>query len=208
MSLAETCRRAGLSFLEGPAADWWGKAELVAWLEGPYKEATRWSRAAPLRANGTPSLRRSRPPGPPANDDELVRVERIEAVMREARWHVLASLESLASPSGSRAWVERALARGYVVPRSDAEGNATWAPADLRTMRLRDRVESLFAADHLTRPRDYALELIVCHLCEAVVFDQEARERGDCGAHGGTEYDWDQTSRIRKIPRLLRGGEI
>ena len=55
-------------------------------------------------------------------------------------------------------------------------------------MRLGARVESLFAADYLTRPRDYTSELFVCHRCECVVFDHEARERGNCGAHETGKY--------------------
>lgn len=205
-SLAESCRQAGLLFLEGATADWWGKAELVAWLEGPYKEATRFARMNPRASSPPPPLRPSRPPlsGPGgAEDEELLHPERIEAVIREARWHVLAALEALALPAGSHAWVERALARGHVVPRRDAEGNATWVPVDLRGLRLRDRVESLFAADHLARPRDYAVDLVVCHRCEAVVFDHEARVRGDCGAHTRTEFDWDQNSRVHRVARPI-----
>ena len=222
-SLAESCRQGGLLFLEGATADWWGKAELVAWLEGPYTEATRFARlgsragshgstpslatrAGPRASSPPPPLRLSRPPLAGAGgseDEELLRPERIEAVIREARWHVLAALEALALPAGSRGWVERALARGHVVPRRDSEGNATWVPVDLRGLRLRDRVESLFAADHLARPRDYALDLIVCHRCEAVVFDHEARVRGDCGAHTRTEFDWDQNSRVHRVARAI-----
>ncbi|HEY2514237.1 MAG TPA: hypothetical protein VGI39_25395 [Polyangiaceae bacterium] len=203
-SLAESCRQAGLLFLEGAAADWWGKAELVGWLEGPYKEATRFARLGWRASSPPPPLRPSRPPlAGGAEDEELLRPERIEAVIREARWHVLAALEALALPAGSHAWVERALARGHVVPRRDSEGDATWVPVDLRGLRLRDRVESLFAADHLARPRDYAVDLIVCHRCEAVVFDHEARARGDCGAHTRTEFDWDQNSRVHRVARAI-----
>ena len=49
-------------------------------------------------------------------------------------------------------------------------------------MRLRDRLRSLFAADYLNAPYTYA-ELFVCHRCEAVVFDEHAKQLGICGAH-------------------------
>jgi len=49
-------------------------------------------------------------------------------------------------------------------------------------MRLRDRVASLFVADYLNNPAAYS-HLYVCHHCEAIVFEQGARERGMCSAH-------------------------
>jgi hypothetical protein len=167
-------------FLEGVASDW-GKAELAHWLAGPYRDATRFGGAA----------RASTPP--PPMESRLHRGEigeRLDRVVREARWHVLASLEGLALPDGRHKFVDRALAASHVVPRRDSEGRAVWVPVDMQGMRLTARIESLFGADYLTRPRDYATDLFVCHRCEAVVFDREARRRGDCGGHASGRFSY------------------
>ena len=172
-AIASACREAGLQFLEGVAGDW-GKADLALWLAGPYRDATRFG--APIRGSTPPppEPRMSAPGGLGAQIDRIV---------RETRWHVLASLEGLALPDGRHRFVDRALAASQIVARKDSEGCAVWVPVDVPGMRLTARVESLFAADYLTRPSDYGTDLFVCHRCECVVFDREARRRGDCGGH-------------------------
>jgi hypothetical protein len=190
-SLAAMCRDAGLLFLEGASPDWWGEIELAAWLAGPYRDVTRWGRASG-RASTPPPV----PPREGGRDaGESVRPEHFDVVVQEARAHVLAALRALVRPDASHAWLDALLAAGHVAPRSDGEGNLAWGPVDLPGLRLHERVESLFAADHLARPRDYALELLVCGRCESVVFDADARERGDCGAH--TSYATESASRVR-----------
>lgn len=195
-SMATMCRDAALAFLDGVAADW-KKLELAAWLAGPYREATRFGDWA----------RRSVPP-PSLDEHEVLRQALVADVMRDARWHVLASLEAVAMPSSHRGFVELSLAAGHVVPRRDGDGHVAWVPVDLRGMRLRDRVESLFAADYLIRPKDYVTELLVCTRCEAVLFDAEARRRGDCGAHrnsGMTEREKRASERPRSAQKTLPG---
>jgi hypothetical protein len=202
-SLAETCRDAGLLFLEGASPDWWGEIELAAWLAGPYRDATRWG------GGGRPSTRGSVPPPPAAGHEEadggaLRGGERLDLVLAEARTKVLAALRALALPGGSHAWLDALLAAGHVVPRADGDGSLVWGPVDLPGMRLHQRVEALFAADHLARPRDYAIELVVCGRCETVIFDPEARARGDCGAHVG--YASESASRVRRRPGPVSSG--
>jgi hypothetical protein len=170
-AVGDACREAGLLFVDGVATDW-GKAELAMWLAGPYRDATRFG--------GTP--RPSVPPAPPTQRAAGI-TEQLDRIVREARWHVLASLEALALPQGQHRFVDRALAAQHLAPRKDSRGVVVWVPVCLPGMRLCARVLSLFAADYLTRPSDYVSALFVCHRCEAVVFDREARRRGDCGAH-------------------------
>jgi hypothetical protein len=55
-------------------------------------------------------------------------------------------------------------------------------------MHLKDRVLSVFAVDFLLRPEDYVGELLVCHVCESVVFDPKARLLGQCGAHRASGF--------------------
>ncbi len=138
------------------------------------------------------------PPPAAAREADSPKLEHFDAVLQEARAHVLAALRALVLPGASHAWLDGLLAGGQVAPRSDGDGGVTWGPVDLPGLRLHERVESLFAADHLARPRDYALELLVCGRCDSVVFDAEARERGDCGAH--TSYANESASRVRPRP--------
>ncbi|MCW5835736.1 MAG: hypothetical protein KIS78_25270, partial [Labilithrix sp.] len=53
---------------------------------------------------------------------------------------------------------------------------------DAPRMGLRDRVSALFVADYLNAPEAYAA-LYVCHRCEEVVFDDDARQLGMCWRH-------------------------
>lgn len=78
--------------------------------------------------------------------------------------------------------VERALVERHVRHAVDEDGCYAWVPVDAARMRLEDRVASLFAADYMNDAPAYR-DLYVCHHCEAVVFDADARERGMCSAH-------------------------
>jgi len=193
-AVATMCREAALAFLDGVAADW-RKRELAAWLVCPYRAAARYGDWA----------HRTIPPPSHTEEPELVRPEQIDRVLREARWHILAALEAVALPGSRRAFVDVSLSAGHVVPRRDCDGGVAWVPVDLRMMRLRDRVESLFAADYLIRPKDYVTDLTVCHRCESVLFDSEARRRGDCGMHrpsGVTERERPRVSGSIRAPTL------
>jgi hypothetical protein len=166
VSIAVEARDAGLAFLDGSASRW-GKRDLADWLSGPYAAITSYAGARHHRQRRASD----------SIGDELD----IAPILLDARWHVLAELEAAALPFGQPEFAERLLARGYVVPARADDGIA-WLPID-GDGRLWTRVLSLFAADALARPRDYASALYVCHRCESVVFDAFARQRGNCGHH-------------------------
>lgn len=155
-AIADTCRRAGLAFMEGVAAGW-TRRELGLWLVGPYREAT-------TRATG------SNPP-PSAGSGE-VDTASVSDVLRETRWAVFAALED--AMHGQTKFVQ-GLARQRLIVKDVRYG---WVAVDLNGARLRNRVLSLFAIDQLSRPSDYLHKLLACPRCEGIVFDENLRQNG------------------------------
>jgi hypothetical protein len=160
------CRVAALDFMTGVARGW-DKIDLALWLTGPYARAT---------SHAARGVRTSR------SGDRAIGVVTIEGLLTSTRQRILASLEKAVLSGGALEFVNDAIIKGFVRRSVDQHGIASWIPIDLTRMRLRDRIESLFAADYLDATNDYA-SLHVCHRCEAVVFDARAKEYGYCSAH-------------------------
>ena len=167
-TLAEDCRNAALSFMTG-VGEGWDKLDLALWLTGDYARATR-----------------HRPHGERVATPALAVVEipeeTIENLLVHVRGQLLASLEMAALEFGALDFTESLVERGLVRRMIDSEGRDAWVPVDAARMRLRDRIESLFAADYLNAPYTYA-DMFVCPRCEAVVFDAHAKRSGICGTH-------------------------
>jgi hypothetical protein len=166
-TIAEDSRNAALLFMEGVARGW-DKLDLVLWLTGDYARATRHRKHGERVATFAAS--------------RDIPEEAIEDLLTHVRGQLLASLEMAATRAGALDFVGELLERGLVRPVIDAEGREAWIPVDGARVRLRQRLQSLFAADYLNAPYTYA-ELFVCHRCEAVVFDAHAKRAGICGAH-------------------------
>jgi len=165
--VSAACRQAGLAFTEGVSAGW-GKRDLAGWLLGPYAAAVRHA-AAPFRPRFA---------GP-----RDLREERLSLVMEAARFRTLAMLEALALPSAQSPFIDEAVARGLITPAEDELGTSVWVPVDVAGLRLHDRVRALFAVDYLLSPGDYQESFFVCHRCERVLFDAEAKWMGFCRMH-------------------------
>lgn len=166
-SIAEECRAASLSFMSGVALGW-DKLDLAMWLTGPYSRATRHAKHGERVAA--------------ISDAGEIGDASIEALVTRVRGQLLASLEQAALKHGKLDFTDEAVERDLIRKVVDADGRDAWIPVDAPRMRLRDRLQSLFAADYLNTPYRYA-ELFVCHRCEAVVFDDQAKRTGVCGAH-------------------------
>jgi hypothetical protein len=166
-TIAEESRDAALSFMSGVARGW-DKLELARWLTGDYARATR-HRTHGERVATLP-------------DGAEISEESIEDLVAHARAQLLASLVKAAADLGALDFVEQTVERGLVRKVLDADGRDAWVPVDGARLRLRERLESLFAADYLNAPYTYA-ELFVCHRCEAVVFDEHLKQVGICGSH-------------------------
>ncbi|MDB4934683.1 MAG: hypothetical protein JWP87_1655 [Labilithrix sp.] len=166
-SLAEDCRDAALSFMSGVAVGW-DKLDLALWLTGPYARATRHA----VHGERVAAV----------SEAENIPDETIEALVTRVRGQLLASIEKAALEFGALDFAAEVVERGFVRKVVDADGRDAWIPVDGARMRLRDRLRSLFTADYLNAPYTYA-ELFVCHRCEAVVFDDRAKQLGICGSH-------------------------
>jgi hypothetical protein len=177
VDVADGCRTAVLSFLDGVSAGW-GKAELAHWLAGPYRSLTSLARHAGMM-DGSPRSRS-------VTDEASLDVHRLSALVLSVRWTLLAAFEGAISPDNNVSFANAALYAGHVTRCLDGEGRAGWAPFNAPTMRLADRVLSLVAADYLVRPEDYETNLSVCRFCERVSFDLDTKKRGACQAHPRT----------------------
>jgi hypothetical protein len=155
--VADACRSAGLGFAWS-AHHGWGRRELAQWLVGPYAHAAGATRA--LRSSGVRRAVTHRP----------LEEETIAQLLGDARAEVLEALRNAwtwpADPGFARARVDEGLVAGIV----DESSDIGYAPIDGVGMRLVDRVRSLFIADYLTRPDDYAA-FAVCENCEGATFD-------------------------------------
>jgi hypothetical protein len=155
-------RSAGLSFLHAER-DKWTHVDLARWFMGAYHRATSF-------------VPRSEAPAP---EVPSVDTQRIAEIMRSACEEVVATLRDLAS-GGDPTFVKDAIRAHAVVLSLD---KIFWIPLDHPRMRLADRALSLFAADYILSPNEYAGYLTVCRKCDAVTFDPAARQAGYCGAH-------------------------
>lgn len=166
-SVSAECRSAALSFMSG-AATGWDKLDLALWLAGPYATAVRHG----MRGQRVASFSC----GPVLPESE------IERLVTRVRSQVLAALENAALDGGALGFVADIGRRGLIHRAVDRAGGDIWIPLDVLRMRLRDRVESLLAADYMNAPVAYS-ELMVCHLCEGIVFDATAKQLGICCHH-------------------------
>jgi hypothetical protein len=155
--VADACRSAALGFAWS-AHHGWGRRELARWLVGPYAHAVAATRS--LRASGTRRAVVHRPLDEATVEDLLVttRAEIIEMLRGVWSWN--------SDARAVRARIDEGLVAGIVDEASDLG----YAPVDNVRMRLVDRVRSLFVADYLTRPGDYAA-FAVCDDCDGATFD-------------------------------------
>lgn len=166
-SVAAECREAALAFMNG-ASTGWDKLDLALWLTGPYARATGHMPRGE-RVTGM-------------TDESDVDQEALGELVTRVRAQLVAALEKAALSEGTLDFAVEAMDRGLVRRAIDLDGEVVWVPVDGTRMRLRDRVRSLLAADYLNDPGAYAA-LYVCHRCESVVFDENAKRLGACANH-------------------------
>ncbi len=155
--IADACRSAALGFAWS-AHHGWGRRELARWLVGPYARAASATRS--LRMSGVRRAVNHRP----------LEEARVADLLVESRNEILEVLRNAYTwthdASAARACIDEGLVAGIIDETSDLG----YAPIDSMSMRLVDRVRSLFVADYLTRPSDYAA-FAVCSDCEGATFD-------------------------------------
>jgi hypothetical protein len=155
--VADACRSAALGFAWS-AHHGWGRRGLARWLVGPYAQA-----AAPTRALRTSGTR-------PAVAGRTLDEDTVEELLARARMEVLTILRGLWSWSDDAAFLRARIDEGLIAGVIDESSGLGFAPVDRPGMRLVDRVRSLFVADYLTRPGDYAA-FALCDDCDGATFD-------------------------------------
>lgn len=155
--VADACRSAALGFAWSAHHDW-GRRGLARWLVGPYAHAVAATRS--LRASGTRRAVVHR-----ALDEET-----IDELLGSARAEIIEMLRGVWSWTSDAAAARARITEGLVAGIVDEASDFGYAPIDDVRMRLVDRVRSLFVADYLTRPGDYAA-FAVCDDCDGATFD-------------------------------------
>jgi hypothetical protein len=157
VDVVDGCRSAALGFAWS-AHNGWGRRELARWLVGPYAHAVAATRA--LRASGM------RPAVVHRELDE----ETVEQLLATTRTEILEMLRGVWSWTHDARAARARIGEGLIAGIVDEASDLGYAPVDNVRMRLVDRVRSLFIADYLTRPGDYAA-FAVCEDCDGATFD-------------------------------------
>lgn len=157
LDVADASRRAAQLFMVGALS--WGRLELAQWLVGPYASAVASTR--PL-ANGSGERRALGQAWPL---DEFT----VQHLLASSRDEVTVRLRALTTMPAAREQIAAGIVAGIV----DSTSAIGYGPIDRRPMRLVDRVVSLFVADRLTRPADYAT-FTICTACEGPSFDVQS----------------------------------
>ncbi|HWL89629.1 MAG TPA: hypothetical protein VNO21_27690, partial [Polyangiaceae bacterium] len=107
-------------------------------------------------------------------------IARVRDEVTDALDHVL---------TGDPAFADECVRAGFVAPLKLSSGRVLYVAMNHKSLRLADRVLSLFAADYLMRPQDYRAKLSVCEYCRAVSFEKECRhpQSGIFSFEGGRE---------------------
>lgn len=155
--VADACRSAALGFAWS-AHHGWGRRELARWLVGPYAHA-----AAATRSLRTSGMRR-------AVTHRVLEEATIEDLLATARAVIIDMLRGVWSWTNDATFIRARISEGLIAGIVDEGSELGFAPVDNPNMRLVERVRSLFVADYLTRPADYAA-FAVCDDCEGATFD-------------------------------------
>lgn len=94
----------------------------------------------------------------------------VEQLLSTTRTEILEMLRGVWSWTHDAHTARARIDEGLVVGIVDEASDFGFAPVDQMRMRLVDRVRSLFVADYLTRPGDYAA-FAVCEDCDGATFD-------------------------------------
>jgi hypothetical protein len=166
--LSDLCRDAALELVAG-ASSGWGRSDVVAWSDGPYRGA----RAA-LAHLSAPAATRS-----------VVQAISAERTLLEARDEALALIQACATSWECASAARDLLASGVVVGVRDRFGSLGYCPLGGEGLSLGTRVVSLLVADYMTRPADYR-SVLVCDHCGRVSFSWAAVHAEDCAPQGAS----------------------
>ena len=155
--VAYACRSAALAFAWS-AHNGWGRRDLARWLVGPYAQAVAATRTLPGSGVRAAVVRC-------AIDEDT-----IEGLLAATHAEIIEMLRGIWSWKNDAAAARARVGEGLVAGIVDEAFELGFAPVDNVRMRLVERVRSLFVADYLTCPSDYAA-FAVCDDCDGATFD-------------------------------------
>ncbi len=147
-------RAAGLAFVAGVDSGW-GRVEVARWLLQAYAPVVAFAPPSQVAVSAARSSFTS---------------ESLERVLLDTRDRIVKMLATAPGEWEEAGFAAHMVEGGFVVGVRDRDGALGFAPNDRPDMRLVDRVRSLFVADFLTRPHDYA-RLEVCEDCGRISFE-------------------------------------
>jgi hypothetical protein len=150
--LVRRARIAGLAFMTG-AAFGLRRVDLRSWILEHYEGAVAYSRV------GAHAIPRDES----ADLDEMAFAELVRHTRERVMRMLVEAHRNWSVPTFARAMIDHRL----VVAIYDRSGDVAYAPAAHADLRLVDRVASLFIADFLSDPSDYAL-VTPCEQCGEV----------------------------------------
>ena len=162
-----SARAAGAAFVRGSTLGW-TRHDLANWLVCQY---------APCAMPPTDEDRGARPPALERTLDDGI----FARVILDAHDRVLRLLSDLALPLTASPIARIAVASGMVARRRGADAPVEHAAVALSRLRIHERVESLFVADYLNRPLEYA-RLRICRDCGELSFTGVLEHAGWCEA--------------------------
>jgi hypothetical protein len=143
----------------------WGRTKLRSWLIVEYGMATEWTREDEV----APWLH------PVARMDD----ERVQATVEEVRRLVTRMVIEAPAKWSAPGFAKEMIDAGLITSVTDASGREAYAPAARVDLGLLERVASLFIADYLMHPSDYA-QVVSCEHCGEMLINGRLRHARGC----------------------------
>jgi hypothetical protein len=154
---SDLCRNAVLEFFAGMRQGA-TKYFLAGWLEGPYRNATRWA-----------IVERGSEPMPPLG--EPISDETVRDIAERARLAASGLLVRLGASGRGCVATEGIAEKGLVVPAVDRWGASGYLPVRPSRASLSARLRSLLVADFFSRPELTIGCVSICDGCGQATFD-------------------------------------
>jgi hypothetical protein len=134
----------------GSSASGWGRTKLRSWLIVEYAMATEWSREDDV--------------SPWSHRDAPMDDERAHELVDEVRGRITRLLVDESSGWSKPGFAAAMIDRGLITQVTDASGREAFAPAARVDLTFLERVASIFIADFLAHPEEYA-DVSSCECC-------------------------------------------
>ena len=146
-------------------ASGWGRTKLRSWLIVEYAMATEWTREDDV--------------SPWSHRDTPMEDERVRDLVDGARRRITRLLVEESSGWNTPAFAAAMIERGLVTSVTDATGREAFAPAARVDLSFLERVASIFIADFLAHPQDYA-DLSSCECCGELEMNGHVQHVSTC----------------------------